>query len=72
NYATPAAGIEAEKVGAGGTASGAAADAADDWLRRAREFEAAGRRKEAMQAYRQAAAVLRGGGTAPAHSPVHP
>ena len=72
NYATPAAGIEAEKVGAGGTVSGAAADAADDWLRRAREFEAAGRRKEAMQAYRQVAAVLRGGGTAPAHSPVHP
>lgn len=72
NYATPAAGIEAEKVGAGGTVSGAAADAADDWLRRAREFEAAGRRKDAMQAYRQAASVLRGGGTAPAHSPVHP
>ena len=78
NYATPAAGIEAEKVpegthraGAGATVSGAAADAAD-WLRRAREFEAAGRRKDAMQAYRQAASVLRGGGTAPAHSPVHP
>jgi tetratricopeptide (TPR) repeat protein len=38
---------------------------ADDWLRRARALEAAGRRKEAMQAYRQAASVLRGGGTAP-------
>jgi tetratricopeptide (TPR) repeat protein len=64
NYATPAAGIEPEKIGAGVTASSAAADAADDWLRRAREHEAAGRRKEALQAYRQAAASLRGGGQA--------
>jgi uncharacterized protein len=80
NYATPATGIEAEKVpegthraGAGATASGAAADAADDWLRRAREFEAAGRRKDALQAYRQAAAALRSGNApAPVHSPVNP
>ena len=64
NYATPASGIEPEKIGAGVTASSAAADAADDWLRRAREHEAAGRRKEALQAYRQAAASLRGGGQA--------
>lgn len=76
NYATPS----TEKVmqsgisgdGAGATASSAASDIADDWLRRAREFEAAGRRKEALQAYRQAAAVLRGGGPAPAYSPVNP
>lgn len=68
NYATPA----VEKVGAGGTATGAAADLADDWLRRAREFEAAGRRADALKAYRQAAAVLRNGNPAPAYSPVNP
>lgn len=34
-------------------------DASDDWLRRAREYEAVGKRKEALQAYRQAAANLR-------------
>ncbi len=68
NYATPA----AEKVGAGGTATGAAADLADDWLRRAREAEAAGRRADALKAYRQAAAVLRNGSKAPAYSPVNP
>ena len=72
NYATPAAGIAPEKVGAGGTASSAAADAADDWLRRAREHEAAGRRKEALQAYRQAAASLRGGGQAAAQPAAAP
>jgi tetratricopeptide (TPR) repeat protein len=72
NYATPAAGIEPEKVGVGGTASSAAADAADDWLRRAREHEAAGRRKEALQAYRQAAASLRGGGQAAAQPAAAP
>lgn len=61
SYATPAADAEAARVGAGDTASNASAapsDMADDWLRRAREFEAAGNRKEALQAYRQAAAVL--------------
>ncbi len=79
NYATPAAGIDSRKVpegthraGAGDTATSAAADAADDWLRRAREFEAAGRRKEALQAYRAAAAVLRGGAAAPVYSPTNP
>lgn len=72
NYAAPAAGIDPSKVGAGGTASNASADVADDWLRRAREFEAAGRRKEALNAYRQAAAVLRDGGQATADPPVHP
>ncbi len=72
NYATPAAGVDSSKVGAGATASSAAADAADDWLRRAREHEAAGRRKEALQAYRQAATALRGGGQAPAQSPAPP
>jgi tetratricopeptide (TPR) repeat protein len=71
NYATPAAGIGPEKAGAGVTVSGAAAEAADDWLRRARELEAAGRRKEALQAYRQAAASLRADTSArnPARTP---
>jgi len=67
-YATPADG----KVGAGEAASNGAPDIADDWLRRAREFEAAGRRKEALNAYRHAAAAMRGGGQTPAYSPVHP
>ncbi|MDP2822107.1 MAG: ankyrin repeat domain-containing protein, partial [Sulfuritalea sp.] len=68
NYATPA----AEVVGAEQTANAAQTDIADDWLRRAREFEAAGRRKEALQAYRQAAGALRGSSQAPAYSPIHP
>jgi tetratricopeptide (TPR) repeat protein len=79
NYATPAAEIDSPIVGVGGTATGAPAtpaDMADDWLRRAREFEAAGRRKEALQAYRQAAAALRRPasipGQVPAYSPIHP
>lgn len=38
----------------------AAPDIADNWLRRARAFEVSGRRAEALQAYRQAAAALRG------------
>jgi hypothetical protein len=88
NYATPAAGIDSTKVpegthraGAGDTATGASAaqaDIADDWLRRAREFEAAGRRKEALQAYREAASALRGAAPrsperspAPAPTPVY-
>jgi len=79
NYATPAAGVEPEKIpegthrtGVGGTASSAAGDAADDWLRRAREHEAAGRRKEALQAYRQAATALRSGSQVSAQSPAPP
>ena len=47
-------------------------DMVDDWLRRARELEAEGRRKEALQAYRQAAATLRSPSQAPAYSPLHP
>ena len=70
NYSTPATGVEAGTgKQAGGTAV-AVPDAAEDWLRRAREFEAAGRRKEAMQAYRQAAAALRGAGPATPSAPV--
>ena len=65
NYATPAAAAEAEPAGAG--AGAAPADIADDWLSRARAFEAAGRRKEALQAYRQAASALRGTGRATAN-----
>ena len=68
NYATPA----VAKVGAGETATGAATDIADDWLRRAREFEAAGHRKEALNAYRQAASALRSGSQAPTHSSANP
>jgi hypothetical protein len=56
NYATPAAVAEATPPDAS-----AAADLADDWLSRARALEAAGRRKEALQAYRQAASTLRAG-----------
>ena len=74
SYATPAAGLESREVGAGATAaaSHAVADVADDWLRRAREFEAGGRRKEALQAYRQAAIALRGGNGPPLYSPIPP
>lgn len=65
NYATPGAGLAGDKIGAtegaaAGTASAAVtADPVDDWLRRGRELEAAGRRAEALQAYRQASALLR-------------
>ena len=56
NYATPAVVAEAAPQDAS-----AAADIAEDWLGRARALEAAGRRKEALQAYRQAASTLRAG-----------
>ena len=67
-YATPAtgpaaAGPSAAKVDTGGTAAPqqqAAQDVADQWLRLAREHEAAGRRQEAMAAYRAASQALRG------------
>lgn len=80
SYATPALEFESQTVmrgGAEGTAKDVAtADAADGWLRQAREFEAGGRRKDALQAYRQAAAALRVASQpqlAPLpHSPVHP
>lgn len=65
NYATPATEAEPKIVSPGttaGDADPALPDIVDDWLRRAREFEAAGRRKEALAAYRQAAATLRGSG----------
>ena len=54
-YATPA--LDAEPADTRREAAGE--DAADALLRRARDFEAAGRRKEALEAYRQAAAALR-------------
>ncbi|MDZ4254261.1 MAG: ankyrin repeat domain-containing protein [Sulfuritalea sp.] len=71
NYATPAIAGESAPavrgaspgVGAGDTAPASGAGA-DDWLRRARELESAGRRKEALQAYRQASAILRSPGRA--------
>jgi type IV pilus biogenesis protein CpaD/CtpE len=64
SYSTPAAGTNeqpATKVGVGDTANTAAstvADPVDEWLRRGRELEAAGRRAEALHAYRQASAAL--------------
>lgn len=63
-YATPAV-PESARVPEGTQRAGAgvtppvAADVSDGWLRRARELEVAGKRKEALQAYRQAAASLR-------------
>jgi len=72
NYATPVVAGNGSGVGAGDTAKEASADAADDWLRRARELETAGRRKEALQAYRQAAATLRIPAREQPYSPVHP
>ncbi|MCK9379718.1 MAG: ankyrin repeat domain-containing protein [Sulfuritalea sp.] len=82
HYATPAAASNSPTVGADGApnevhskASGASVappDMVDDWLRRAREAETAGRRKEALQAYRQAAAVLRNPSQVPAPSPIDP
>ncbi len=60
-YATPAVTADSEKVGAGDTAATTPVSVAEDWLRQAREHEAAGRRAEAMQAYRQASAALRSG-----------
>jgi tetratricopeptide (TPR) repeat protein len=86
NYATPAGQIGGVGQGAGGS-SAAAEDLADDWLRRAHEFEAAGRWKEALRAYRQASSILRAAQTpgpesgsgiassptqATANSPIHP
>ena len=64
SYSTPAVKNEAAndsrvlgaKVGVGDTANDGVVE---DWLRRARELESAGNRKEALQAYRQAANVLR-------------
>lgn len=66
---------EATKVSPGDTAAAAVpADVSEDWLRRGRELEASGRRKEALQAFRQAAASLRAAAvtsaTAPTPSPV--
>lgn len=49
-----------------------AADTADHWLARARQLEAAGRRKEALQAYRQASAALRNMALVPADWSVQP
>jgi tetratricopeptide (TPR) repeat protein len=59
NYATPAVATESPPADAN-----AVADVAEDWLGRARALEAAGRRKEALQAYRQAASAIRSTGAA--------
>ena len=73
NYATPAGEGDSPKVSEGSHRAGAVPpDLVDDWLRRARELETAGRRKEALQAYRQAAGALRGASQAPAYSPISP
>ncbi|MBI5110215.1 MAG: ankyrin repeat domain-containing protein [Rhodocyclales bacterium] len=82
-YATPAypdtasvgAGDPSAQQGAGATlravagGGAATADVAESWLRRARDLEAAGKRKEALQAYRQAAASLRAASTASGRDP---
>jgi tetratricopeptide (TPR) repeat protein len=57
SFAAPVQGAGSTEVGAGATA--VEGDSADGWLRRAREHEDAGRRKEALEAFRQAAASLR-------------
>lgn len=64
NYATPAQ-PETPKSASVDVAGAIVADVSDDWLRRARELEAAGKRKQALQAYRQAAASLRAAATVP-------
>lgn len=58
--AAAGAGLRRDSAGVpvGGTPT-SAADIAEGWLIRARQFEAAGRRSEAIQAYRQASAALR-------------
>lgn len=66
SYATPA---QPDVAPPAGGASAAAEAVSDDWLRRARELETAGKRKEALQAYRQAAASLRAPPTPPEASP---
>ena len=74
NYETPAAEADSGTVSPDAKSEGAPAappDMVDDWLRRARELEAGGRRKEALQAYRQAAAALRNL-QAPSNSPINP
>lgn len=59
-YATPAAATADGQLDTGPVGKIDPAVAAEDLLRRARELEASGRRGEALQAYRQAAALLRG------------
>lgn len=57
SFESKATGNAIQEVGAGATAP--ATDGTDEWLRRARELETAGRRKEALEAFRQAASILR-------------
>lgn len=73
SYSTPAQPGSPPAPGATSRAgrTSATVDVSDDWLRHARELEAAGRRKEALQAYRQAAASLRALTSSPA-SPLGP
>jgi tetratricopeptide (TPR) repeat protein len=57
--AAQSAGLRYATPGAGNPVIGDASDPAEALLRRARELETSGRRGEALQAYRQAAALLR-------------
>ena len=59
NPAAQSAGLRYATPGAGNPATDDANDPAEALLRRARELETSGRRGEALQAYRQAAALLR-------------
>ncbi|HEY8855932.1 MAG TPA: ankyrin repeat domain-containing protein [Rugosibacter sp.] len=64
-YATPRIGTATEKISSSTKGMDAAADPAEQFLHRVRTLEAAGRRREALDAYRQAAALMRG--AQPAH-----
>ena len=71
-YATPKSALATESVVGTATEKTSnspkeknAADSAEELLRRARTLETAGQRSEALTAYRQAAALIRGGQVAP-------
>lgn len=58
-YATPAINSNIKASAESAPAANAADNSVEGWLQRARTLEAAGRRQEAIQAYRQAATFLR-------------
>ena len=70
SYATPGQPETVQASEAAPRVGNSAADASDDWLRRARELETAGKRLEALQAYRQAAASLRALQPGPTSAPL--
>ncbi|HQQ36262.1 MAG TPA: hypothetical protein PK372_10105, partial [Rugosibacter sp.] len=58
-YATPAITSNIKSSAESAPAANAADNSVEGWLQRARTLEAAGRHQEAIQAYRQAATLLR-------------